>query len=99
MTRTLLTVSGTVPTDLDHQIANGSRPRPDYVALADAMSADLLDVAAAQEAVWGARAPARRASGAPARCSPGPASARGGTTTRSSPMASRSACHSRCSCS
>ena len=49
MTRTLLTVSGTVPTDLDHQIANGSRPRPDYVALADAMSADLLDVAAAQE--------------------------------------------------
>lgn len=48
MNRTLLTVSGTVPTDLESQIVDGSRPQPDYVALAGAMSADLLDVAAAR---------------------------------------------------
>jgi glycosyltransferase involved in cell wall biosynthesis len=48
MNRILLTVSGTVPTDLERQMADGSRPQPDYVALADAMSADLLDVAVAR---------------------------------------------------
>jgi glycosyltransferase involved in cell wall biosynthesis len=46
--RVLLTVSGTVPPDLGRQVAEGSRPQPDYVALAEAMSADTMDVTAAR---------------------------------------------------
>jgi len=46
--RVLLTVSGTVPSDLEQQMADGRRPQPDYVAMAAAMSADLLDVTAAR---------------------------------------------------
>jgi glycosyltransferase involved in cell wall biosynthesis len=46
----LLTVSGTVPEDLDEQIAAGTRPRADYAVLAAACDADLLDIAAARGA-------------------------------------------------
>ena len=48
--RILLTVSGTVPPDVDRDVAAGRRPEPDYVAMAAAMSADLLDVGAARAA-------------------------------------------------
>ena len=44
--RVLLTVSGTVPADLDESIAAGLRPRADYAEMARRMSADLLDHAA-----------------------------------------------------
>ena len=43
----LLTVSGTVPDDLDEQIARGRRPRADYRELAAAFHADVLDHAEA----------------------------------------------------
>jgi glycosyltransferase involved in cell wall biosynthesis len=48
--RVLLTVSGTIPADLDAQIAAGTRPRPDYHAMAEAMGADLIDHAEAHAA-------------------------------------------------
>jgi glycosyltransferase involved in cell wall biosynthesis len=41
--RVLLTVSGTVPDDLEAQVAAGRRPRVDYLELATAMGADLVD--------------------------------------------------------
>jgi len=47
--RVLLTVSGTVEADLAGPIERGERPRPDYVAMAEAMSADILDVAVARQ--------------------------------------------------
>jgi glycosyltransferase involved in cell wall biosynthesis len=47
MTDVLVTVSGTIPEDLDAQIADGRRPRADYRQLAAAFDADLLDHAAA----------------------------------------------------
>lgn len=43
MNKVLLTVSGTVPDDLDAQVANRQRPRVDYLEMAAAMRADLLD--------------------------------------------------------
>ena len=46
--RVLLTVSGIVEPDLVDRIARDRRPIPDYVAMADAMDADLLDVAEAR---------------------------------------------------
>jgi glycosyltransferase involved in cell wall biosynthesis len=39
----LLTVSGTIPDDLDEQVARGVRPRADYEVLREAFDADLLD--------------------------------------------------------
>jgi glycosyltransferase involved in cell wall biosynthesis len=39
----LLTVSGTIPDDLRSAIADGRRPRTDYVEMADAFPAELLD--------------------------------------------------------
>lgn len=48
MNEALLTVSGTIPTTLDEEIAHGQRPQADYKALARACSADLLDYAAAR---------------------------------------------------
>lgn len=39
----LLTVSGTIPADLAEQIGTGSRPRVDYLEMAEAFDADLLD--------------------------------------------------------
>jgi len=40
----LLTVSGVVDPELTTRIAHDERPRPDYVAMAAAMDAELLDV-------------------------------------------------------
>ena len=45
----LLTVSGTIPTDLDSQVAAGLRPRADYQALAQTFGADLMDYSAARK--------------------------------------------------
>jgi glycosyltransferase involved in cell wall biosynthesis len=44
----LLTVSGTIPSDLEAEIAAGRRPRVDYVEMARAFDADLLDYVAAE---------------------------------------------------
>jgi glycosyltransferase involved in cell wall biosynthesis len=46
--RVLLTVSGVIPADIDERIADGRAPRPDYLALAEAMEAELLDVTEAR---------------------------------------------------
>jgi len=48
MANVLLTVSGVVPPDLAEQIARGTRPRADYLELARALDADLLDYAEAR---------------------------------------------------
>jgi glycosyltransferase involved in cell wall biosynthesis len=45
----LLTVSGTIPTDLGAKVAEGARPQADYVAMAERFGADLLDYPAARE--------------------------------------------------
>jgi glycosyltransferase involved in cell wall biosynthesis len=42
--RVLLTVSGTIPADLDEQIAAGKRPRADYRVIAAELGADVVDV-------------------------------------------------------
>jgi glycosyltransferase involved in cell wall biosynthesis len=42
--RVLLTVSGVIPPDLHERIGRGERPRADYVELARALDAELLDV-------------------------------------------------------
>jgi glycosyltransferase involved in cell wall biosynthesis len=46
--RVLLTVSGVIEADLAGRIAHNVRPRPDYVELARAMDADIVDVAEAR---------------------------------------------------
>ena len=43
----LLTVSGTIPHDLDEQVAARARPRADYRVLAERLDADLIDVGSA----------------------------------------------------
>jgi len=49
----LLTVSGTIPVDIEEQVRQGKRPQADYLALAKRFHADLLDVSAArQRAGW-----------------------------------------------
>lgn len=48
--RVLLTVSGTVPDDLDEVVAAGRRPRADYSVLADRLPADVVDVPVALSA-------------------------------------------------
>lgn len=48
-TGVLLTVSGTVPQDLATQVGQGTRPRADYLELAQALGADLLDYAKARD--------------------------------------------------
>lgn len=45
--RVLLTVSGTIPDDLDDHVAQGRRPRADYRVLATRLGADVVDVPAA----------------------------------------------------
>lgn len=47
MNDVLLTVSGTIDAGIDAQIAQGARPEADYIAMAKAFAADLLDYAAA----------------------------------------------------
>jgi glycosyltransferase involved in cell wall biosynthesis len=44
----LLTVSGLIDADLHDGIEQDRRPRPDYVAMAEAMNADIVDVAEAR---------------------------------------------------
>ena len=44
----LITVSGTIPTDVAAQVERGERPCPDYVALAEAMDGELLDLVEAR---------------------------------------------------
>jgi glycosyltransferase involved in cell wall biosynthesis len=44
----LLTVSGIIPEDIENQIENEKRPQADYVALAKAFPADLLDFSGAE---------------------------------------------------
>jgi glycosyltransferase involved in cell wall biosynthesis len=46
----LLTVSGTIPDDLDQQVASGRRPRADYRVLAERLGADVVDVPGARAA-------------------------------------------------
>jgi glycosyltransferase involved in cell wall biosynthesis len=48
MAAVLLTVSGTIPPDIEVQVQQGQRPCPDYLALARAMGATLLDYVAAR---------------------------------------------------
>ncbi len=45
----LLTVSGTVPADLRDQIERGDRPQADYLSLAEAFHADIIDYAGARQ--------------------------------------------------
>jgi glycosyltransferase involved in cell wall biosynthesis len=44
--KVLLTVSGTIPSDLEQAIADGRRPRADYLELARSFHADIVDYAA-----------------------------------------------------
>jgi glycosyltransferase involved in cell wall biosynthesis len=46
--RVLLTVSGVIDPDVWNQVQRGVRPQPDYLELANAMGADVLDVAEAR---------------------------------------------------
>jgi glycosyltransferase involved in cell wall biosynthesis len=46
----LLTVSGSIPHDLDRQVADGRRPRADYRVIAEVTGADVVDVEAARRA-------------------------------------------------
>jgi glycosyltransferase involved in cell wall biosynthesis len=49
MADVLLTVSGVIPDDLGGRVHRGERPRADYVAMAAAFDADVIDVRAARE--------------------------------------------------
>lgn len=49
MADVLLTVSGTIAPDLEAQIAQGQRPRADYLELARSFGADLIDYARARQ--------------------------------------------------
>ena len=56
MRRILLTVSGVVAADITERIADGMRPRADYLELARTLNADLLDYAQARRSSgWGGR--------------------------------------------
>jgi glycosyltransferase involved in cell wall biosynthesis len=48
MNTILLTVSGVMDPDVEGMIARGERPRTDYIAMAQAFGADLMDYAAAR---------------------------------------------------
>ncbi|MCA9935424.1 MAG: glycosyltransferase family 4 protein [Anaerolineales bacterium] len=53
MCNTLLTVSGTIPDNLEADVAAGKRPLPDYLAMSRAFPADLLDYPRARaQAGW-----------------------------------------------
>lgn len=49
MNEILITVSGIIPDDIEQQVAAGLRPQADYLALAQAFEADLLDYGTARE--------------------------------------------------
>lgn len=55
MADVLLTVSGTIPADIESQIAAGQRPRADYLEMARSFGADLIDYARARESGQGAQ--------------------------------------------
>lgn len=59
----LLTVSGTIPPDVEAQVSDGTRPRPDYLVMAEAFGADLLDHARAAEISGSVGRLIRRAAG------------------------------------
>jgi glycosyltransferase involved in cell wall biosynthesis len=61
--RALLTVSGVVPPDLLERVATGTRPRADYVELASALDAELLDVEEARRRTGRAGRMVERAAG------------------------------------
>ncbi len=48
MNRVLLTVSGTIPTDIEAKTKGGERPEADYIAMAKAFHADLIDYPSAR---------------------------------------------------
>lgn len=48
MNDVLLTISGVIPADIEDQIARGERPEADYIAMASAFGADLLDYESAR---------------------------------------------------
>lgn len=50
MNRVLLTVSGVIPADIQAQVVGGARPEADYLAMARAFPADLMDYPAARRA-------------------------------------------------
>jgi len=50
MNDVLLTVSGVIDPDLEAMIARGERPRADYIVMAQAFAADLMDYTAARRA-------------------------------------------------
>jgi glycosyltransferase involved in cell wall biosynthesis len=60
----LLTISGTIPPDLDERIARGERPRADYREMAQGFAADLIDYAGAR-VVAGKLAPVLERIGGP----------------------------------
>ena len=70
----LLTVSGTIPDDLDDQVAAGRRARADYVVMSEAFDADLVDVPAALAVDGPLRTIAPPVRRRRCRCSPGTAS-------------------------
>ncbi len=88
----LLTVSGTIPADLDEQVATGRRPRADYRQLAATFDADILDHPTALAGDRTRRSPAAAARRRQCRARRGRASGGASGTGRSSPTASRSAC-------
>lgn len=49
MANVLLTISGTIAPDIETQIANGKRPRADYLELANSFGADLMDYSSARQ--------------------------------------------------
>ncbi len=48
MNPVLLTVSGTIPNDIEEKIRTGERPEADYIAMSKAFQADLIDYPAAR---------------------------------------------------
>lgn len=49
MNQVLLTVSGTISPEIEAEVKLGKRPRADYLAMAEAFQADLLDYSAARQ--------------------------------------------------
>jgi glycosyltransferase involved in cell wall biosynthesis len=65
--KTLLTVSGIIPADIEEQVARQSRPRADYLEMARAFDADLIDYGKMRtEGGWFTRLLDRFAGAAPA---------------------------------
>ncbi len=64
--RVLLTVSGSIPDDLDEAVASGVRPRADYRVIAERLDADVADVRVAESSLgWFGRGLNRLAGAGP----------------------------------